>query len=270
MKYFLYIDILGFSDLVTSDPGRVHDLYQVVASLNVHRHYAFKAIVFSDTILIYNTTDPENSYDQNYLVMYLCEFAQDLQHRLAGRDISFRALLTYGDFTHYTLNGIPCFFGQALIDAHRLEKTIKSVGLFIDHSCNVYNSIFDTSPFNENLNFVFLTQSLKQLEEMYADAFPIDGWILEETDICWHLVPEVMMVQRIYENMKTHSCDKVRAKYASAWEFYRKRYPKTLSILEESKFDLNRISPSLDWKPICDSFPKDYSYILKNNSFRQD
>ena len=36
-KYLLYIDVLGFRDLVRSDLTRVYDLYRVVANLNVHR-----------------------------------------------------------------------------------------------------------------------------------------------------------------------------------------------------------------------------------------
>lgn len=51
-KYLLYIDILGFRELARTSQDRVYDLYRVVASLNVHMHSAFEAIVFSDTIVI--------------------------------------------------------------------------------------------------------------------------------------------------------------------------------------------------------------------------
>jgi len=263
-KYFLYIDILGFSDLVKSNSNKVDDLYQVIASLNVHDHSAFEAIIFSDTILIYNPQDPITPSDASYYVMFLCEFAQDLQHRLAGRDISFRALLTYGDFTHYTLNGIQCFFGQALIEAYHQEKRIQSVGLFIDHNCNKHNNYYQTLPFNDDFNFVFLTQALQRIEREYADALPVDGWMLEQTDPLEFLVSEIIMVQRIHSNMMIHEDERVREKYASAWGCYKQCYPKTLKILEDNNFNLSAISPSIDWKSICSRFPEDYSYILEN------
>lgn len=51
-KYLLYIDILGFSDMVRSEPAKVAELYLILDSLTVHRHEAFRTIVFSDTILV--------------------------------------------------------------------------------------------------------------------------------------------------------------------------------------------------------------------------
>jgi hypothetical protein len=88
-RYLLYIDILGFSDLVAGSDPKIHDLYEVIASLNVHDHPSFRAIIFSDTILVYNVEGQDTRSDRSYLVMYLCEFAQDLQHRLTAKDIFF-------------------------------------------------------------------------------------------------------------------------------------------------------------------------------------
>jgi len=42
-KYLLYIDILGFREMARASPDRVRELYQVIASLNVHRHPDFAA-----------------------------------------------------------------------------------------------------------------------------------------------------------------------------------------------------------------------------------
>src|SRR5271169_2114681 len=100
-------------------------------SLHVHTHPSFRAIVFSDTILVYNTEGQDAAFDRHYLVMYLCEFAHDLQQRLTEKDIFFRAVLVKGAFHHYELNGIPCFFGEALIRAYLSERTIKAIGLFM-------------------------------------------------------------------------------------------------------------------------------------------
>src|SRR5438132_9254972 len=127
-RYLLYIDILGFSELVATGDPRINDLYEVIASLNVHQHPSFRAIIFSDTILVYNVEGSDTRSDRNYLVMYLCEFAQDLQHRLTKKDIFFRAVLVRGDFHHYELNGIPCFFEKSLVNAHKSEKKLEAIG----------------------------------------------------------------------------------------------------------------------------------------------
>jgi hypothetical protein len=58
-KYLLYIDILGFSDLVQNDPHQIERIYGVLDSLNVHRHDVFRTIVFSDTVLVYNRLTPK-------------------------------------------------------------------------------------------------------------------------------------------------------------------------------------------------------------------
>ena len=36
-----------------NEPERVKDLYEIISTLNVHRHESFGTIVFSDTILVY-------------------------------------------------------------------------------------------------------------------------------------------------------------------------------------------------------------------------
>jgi hypothetical protein len=75
-RFFLYIDILNFSNLI-KQRGRVEELYDIIDSLNVHRHHAFTTVIFSDTILVYNKVNPRNIEDIRYLVMFLCEFAKN-------------------------------------------------------------------------------------------------------------------------------------------------------------------------------------------------
>ncbi len=169
-KYILYIDILGFSQMVKKNSSIVDDLYNVIASLNVHSHHSFKTIIFSDTILVYNMDESKSDHDRRYLVMYLCEFVQDLQYRLVGRNIFFRAIIKYGEFIHYEINQVPCFYGRALIDTYTMEKEIQCTGLFINNDCNKYNNIFKTAKFNENLSFVYLTQGLEQLEYFFGGS----------------------------------------------------------------------------------------------------
>jgi len=96
-KLLLYLDILGFSELV-SKSAKVQELYSIVDKLNVFSHKPqFECIVFSDTMLVYNSV-PLSQNDRSTAVMWMCEFAQDLFYRLIGRDLYFRALLTEGQF----------------------------------------------------------------------------------------------------------------------------------------------------------------------------
>lgn len=261
-RYLLYIDILGFSDLVAAGSPRVHDLYEVIASLNVHRHPAFRAIIFSDTVLVYNTEGGDTKSDRAYLVMFLCEFAQDLQHRLTKRSLFFRAVLVRGEFTHYELNSIPCFFGPALIEAHRAEKEIKAIGLFITKSIVEDCDIFKTASFNRDFDFVFITQSLEDAEHLYGGDYPMDRVFLEGTEFIDHLVPEVMYLQELHANMKNQLDEGVRTKYARSWGLLKERYPKTLRVLEANNFDGQALCPGAGWAAIESRYPKNYSWAI--------
>jgi len=261
-RYLLYIDILGFSDLVVAGSPRVHDLYEVIASLNVHRHSAFRAIVFSDTVLVYNTDGGDTKADRAYLVMFLCEFAQDLQHRLTKRGIFFRAVLVCGEFTHYELNSMPCFFGPALIEAYRAEKEIQAIGLFINKSIVEDSDIFKTASFNQDFDFVFIMQSLETAEHLYGGAYPMDRNLLEETGLIDYLVPEVLYLQQLHHNMQNQPDVRVRTKYARSWDLFKGRYPKTLRVLEANSFDWQALCPGAGWATIESRYPQNYSWAI--------
>lgn len=265
-RYLLYIDILGFSDLVQGDTSRIDDLYEVIASLNVHKHDAFKAVVFSDTILVYNTESAHSRHDRNYLVMFLCEFAQDLLHRLVERNIYFRAVLVKGEFNHYELNGIPCFFGPALVNAYNSGKEIKAIGLFIAKDVDKDNDIFSTSNFDENFNFVFVTQSLQRVERDFQGGFPADAWLFEDTEEIWHIVPEVLFVQSLHTNANSELPEPVKEKYRRSLAYYIDEYPKTFEFLLKNNFNVSEMSPRADWNTVLRRYPEGFSWAIENRN----
>lgn len=246
-KYLLYIDILGFSDLVDRDPARIPSLYEIVDSLHVHAHHAFKTLVFSDTIIVFNIHDPKSDYDHRYLVMYACEFAQDLFYRLVGKGIYFRGILTYGDFTLSELNNLQAFYGRALVSAYRRQQAIRCVGLFIDTPCLPHNAHFPTARYDQELHFVYLTSSLEKLHSVYQDHLPVDRLTLEQTDELWGIGWDVTFLKEIHALMSQHPSPEVRAKHQATWQFYRSRYPALLNSLEASGFDMSIICPEFDW-----------------------
>jgi hypothetical protein len=262
-RYLLYIDILGFSRLVRDDPDRISDLYEIVASLNVHNHPDFKAIVFSDTILVYNVSEEWGRANPSYYIMYLCEFAQDLQARLVGRDIYFRAVLVRGGFNHYELNGIPCFFGDALVYAYLSERKIKAIGLFMHSSIVRESDIFHTVKFNDEYAFVFITQGLERVQTNYRGEVPIPRELIEETDEIDSLSRDLLYIKQIYANAITQSSSSVKQKFLRTWRIFRKRYPEILGVLEENGFDWNHVSDGADWDTYIKRYPTSYSWGIK-------
>lgn len=264
-KYLLYIDILGFSDLVERSPKDIDEIYSIVDSLNVHKHKAFKTIVFSDTILVYNKYNPSNDADHSYFVMFACEFAQDLLHRFVAKERFFRAVLTYGAFDHYSLKNTECFYGPALVTSYKQEKVIQSHGLFIDKSCNQYNNIFKTSQYDESLSFVYLTQALDRFQLFAQNGLPVNAELLYDTDEAYHFLPEVRYLQDIYHFMHKHPDPRVRTKHLTAWHFYRSQYQLIVDELEKHRFKPESISPEYDWSQDIDFLKRDHQCTIGLN-----
>jgi hypothetical protein len=92
---------------------------------------------------------------------------------------------------------MPCFFGNALIDAYTSEKQIPAIGLFMDRSLVRESDIFDTVPFKNKYHFVFIMQALNEIEDLHGGSFPIDRLSLEGTDLIYRLVPEVLYLKHV-------------------------------------------------------------------------
>jgi hypothetical protein len=265
-RFLLYIDILGFTDMVRKEPRKVARIYSILDDLNVHKHNSFKTIVFSDTVLVYNIKPAANDADREYLVWYLTEFAEDLHHRLTGQDIYFRAALVAGDFSHYDLKHIECFYGTALISAYLAEKDIPSLGLFMDQECVKYNQFFRLALFNADFSFVYLNRSLEQLNEYAGGNFPVEGYQVLIGDIAPYATWQVRFLQDIYNQMRNHTAPHVRTKFLAAWDFYKQRYPEMLGVLEENDFSARSLGHASDWDDLDSYMKRDISYFKRIGS----
>jgi hypothetical protein len=265
-RFLLYIDILGFTDMVRKEPRKVARIYSILDSLNVHKHNSFKTIVFSDTVLVYNIEPASNDAEREYLVWYLTEFAEDLHHRLTGQDIYFRAALVAGDFSHYDLKHIECFYGTALISAYLAEKDIPSLGLFMDHECAKYNQFFHLAPFNADYSFVYLNRSLEQLNKHTGGHFPVEDYQMHMGDIAPYVTWQVRFLQDIYNQMRNHRVPHVRTKFLAAWDFYKQRYPEMLGVLEENDFSAHSLGRAPDWDNLDQYMKRDISYFKRIGS----
>ena len=251
----LYLDILGFSELVRT-PRRVMQMYRIINSLNVHRHTAFRAIVFSDTLLVYSKLDTRDAGTRDYSVMFLCEFARDLLHRTAGRNFYFRGLVTHGHFHHEQMRNLDAFFGSGLVEAFRYETTIKCTGLFIDDYCNRSNNVFKTRPYSPNCSFVYLTQALGRLCRARGNRFPAPGELIADTDAEFGLIWEIAMLADVHRKMLSHSSPDVRAKFLATWSYYEQEYPELMKALEEGRFEPTAVV-AYDWALAQKAFRRD-------------
>lgn len=267
-KFLLYLDVLGFSEMVR-DKNRVLSLYKIIDKLNVHRHHAFRCIIFSDTMLVYNSRDPSSDYDRRYLVMYLIEFAQDLLSRLIGRGLFFRAVLTRGEFIHSRFENLESFFGEALVEAFHAEKSIIGSGLYIESSLNRYNAIFKTSKHSDKYRFVFLTPHIDGLCMYGADGFPVPGELLDNANLQYQTYAELLYLKDIYERAIYEADPRIREKYQIVWFHYVKKYRCLCDVLCKSNFDLYSVSDA-DWQSAKDFYIKelesDYFKFSENDA----
>ena len=262
--YLLYLDILGFSEMAKSQE-RVLNLYQIIDKLNVHQHDAFKSILFSDTLLVYNLYEPQNAHDHHYNIMYLAEFAQDLLFRLIGRDYYFRAILTKGEFKHNKFDNIEAFFGKALIDSYRDEKNLIGCGLFIDSTLLKNNLIFSTHPHCNKYHYVFLTQCIDYVSKYGKDGYPFPGILLDNTDMTFHTYAQITFLKDLYKKSLTHTNPKVRSKFQATWYFYKIKYSSLCKKLEDTGFNFSEISDA-NWEEAQSFFEKE----LKSDYYKFD
>jgi len=247
-KFLLYIDILGFSELVIQHPEKVREIYNVVNKLNVHRHDAFQTIIFSDTILVYNKYETDSLHDKQYVVMYMIEFVQDLLFRGNLIDLNFRSIITYGEFEHFKLEHTECYYGKSLISAYRHEKEINGVGLFLDSKLEVYNEIYKSCRYNSELNFVFLFRTILSLKFFTDDQLPLPSSLIEPAfEFCW-LEDEISILRKYFIALNQHENPRVRAKYLQTYQFYRKLMPYTFEQLEKENFSMKTINTEVDWE----------------------
>lgn len=253
---FLYIDILGFSELVKT-PAVVSRLFRLLNDARIHSDSNYRAIAFSDTIVAYNTHPDLQGATKAVELMFLIELTQELFLRLAGSGIFFRAVITEGNFYHERLSHMDAFYGQALIDTYRAERALVGLGLFLDVALRRFNHVFKWRMFSSAYDFVYLThyctglylgeERLLNLDEAMADAvFPLPGTRLQASGLEYMIYPEIVHLQEVRAAMEQHIDPAVRAKHRSAWQMYSMEYPNLVRSLERHGMDPKGLA-DLDW-----------------------
>lgn len=261
-RFLLYIDILGFSEMVSKESRKVVRVYEILDTLNVHSRSDFKVIVFSDTILIYNNSPEPTDLDEAYCIQTLVDFASDLHHRLVGQDIFFRAVIVKGDFHHYERSHVNCFFGSALITAYHAEKGIPSLGLFISDECLKFGPRQPVTYFSQGLSFVFLCEGLQALSMLPSMKWPINLGGSPGEDFAINTPWDVRFLKDIYTQMREHAEPAVRTKFLTAWDFYQRKYPGALSALVQNDFSINALGTG-DWGMLTKKMESKIKYFKR-------
>lgn len=244
-RLFLYIDILGFKDMIQSG-AEIADLYKTIDELNVHNDKDFTCIVFSDTFLVYGAEFWLKSLSNG--IMWLAEFAQDLFFRLISRDIHFRAYITQGDFEHYQLKNLEAYYGEALVNCYEREKEIKCTGVFIDTKLVTQCDIFKTTPFNKDAHYLHVMQNLDMISLPY-DMYPLSplGEYILSTGMESWIAYQLYYLQKVY--LYSHDpklSEAVRLKFKNTWLMLSTHHDGLTRRILEENFDFQKVV-NLNW-----------------------
>ncbi len=242
-KFLLYIDILGFAQLVKNHPEKVRRLYYALDNLNCFKHDNFRTIVFSDTIVVYNSTDVIWDHDKKCIIMFLIEFAQNLLYETLGMNIWFRAVIVEGDFEHIPMENFERYFGKALVKAYIGAKKFKYSGLLIEKQCQTFNDVFEVHriPESKAYYYVLLNQSLCEYEKGFILAD-----FIEETDQQWYLAKDAFYLKQLFKGLNSSKPD-IKAKYINTCGILEQHFPETIAKLKKTNFHPKAFSSKVNW-----------------------
>ena len=240
-KIFLYIDILGFKELVMNNSDKVENIFKIIDSLHVHKNIAFQTIVFSDTILIFNK---DNKHPAHYYVTYILEYAQQLFYRLSMINMYFKGIITLKPFTYLELKNVNAYYGEALISTYKDEKELKGFGLYIDKSISKDSFIFENIHFNEKYDYILLCQSLIKLYKKTKGVLPVNEHLLTETDDYYRIDEDLRFLREIDYYRKHINDKRISEKYDYVYNTYRILLPNFFRVFEKEGFLPYVISPT--------------------------
>lgn len=135
-RYLIFLDLLGFSDLVSNKSS--NEILQIIndalepflewEKLNTY----FKTIYFSDTFIFYQ--EPKGYYRRCFLDAYA--LAAMITSSLLAKGIPLRGAITFGEFeVEFDDSGRhQLYFGKALIEAYKAEMKENWIGVTIQPS----------------------------------------------------------------------------------------------------------------------------------------
>jgi len=135
-RYLLYLDILGFSEIVKN--RRAEDIYQIlnqcveaVSELD-EGPLPFSSLYFSDTVVFWHRK--AGVYDVAFI--YSCVIACKVYCELLAKRIPVRGAISYGQFSVRPgpTGKREIFFGKALIEAYEAQRSESWLGIVVCES----------------------------------------------------------------------------------------------------------------------------------------
>lgn len=240
-KVFLYLDILGFSQLVDSKSDKIEKIFSAINELHVYKDNEFQTIVFSDTILIFNKKDNQSHH---FYVTYLIEYTQQLFYKLASLNVFFRGILSVGDFNYIELNNFNAYYGIVLNRSYQSEKELKGFGLYVHKSLCSEVITFDTISIDENYHYVLLCQSLINLYKQTSGELPVDCDLFSKTDSFCRIDDDLRFLREINYLRKNIEVEKIKEKYEFVFQIYKSYLPKFFVVFEKEGFIPMGLNPN--------------------------
>lgn len=145
----IFLDVLGFSNLVYSEDNSVLEKYFDYVKSDLSKHLnekGFSFVIISDSIVISGEKNKENLSELIYIM-------SKIQYQLLLRGILIRGGLSFGNLHINKTNNI--IVGPGLINAYKLEGEAKYPRIIIDRKV-IPEFFISTKDFLEYLNSFFL------------------------------------------------------------------------------------------------------------------
>lgn len=256
-RFLLYIDILGFEKMAQGNQHMVRALFDIVDELNAHDHEVFQTLIFSDTILTFNRAAVFLDEHKEYVVMFLIEFAADIFYRLCGTGITFRAVLVEDQFECQQMQNMTRFFGRALIRAYRAEKGRAIIGLLADSRLRQWNKVFQFAPFTDELDYIFINQNMRSLEEGMYGTLPVTDADIWETDAIWHLAKDYVFLKHL-RRLSRRADPGVKEKATNTIDLYRDTFPGLIGALERGNWRADAWRNGNEWAKVISRIPEGF------------
>jgi hypothetical protein len=166
-RYVVYIDIMGFKDMVARTPHiEIYELMKRIDEIKKHvesvkwikdREGLVKTTTYSDSIILYSKDDNYESFD------FLVSTTAGLMHYLFIEGIPFKGAVAFGTMTLDSEKSI--FFGQPLIDAYLLQDELYYYGVVFHATAEskIENLGHDWPPFTSQYPCDFKGGSTKHM-----------------------------------------------------------------------------------------------------------
>lgn len=220
-KAFLYIDILGFTDLVNNNSEKIQEIFSIIDGLDVHDKDNLKVVVFSDTILVFTMRE---SLKINYFVRDMVTYTQELFYKLSSIGVFFKAVLTFGEFSFTKMKNIHAYHGKALVETYFDTNSLEGFGLYISNDMASWILGFDSIKLSEKYSFVLLCHSIINLYKETKGILPISSKLLDKPDeYCDYctLDNDIKFLKTISEIRNSFPVEKVRKKYGFVFNVYK-------------------------------------------------